>query len=125
MTLNEIAAAAYANVVSKGFYDVPPTIERRLCLIHSEVSEALEAVREGNTIGAIEDIRAILDIQDDEAFKRQFEMFHKNTFWDEIADVIIRCLDLAGADGVDIEGAVLAKMRYNSLRPKMHGGKKF
>ena len=45
--INELAKQIYENAVSKGFYDdgKATNIGERLCLIHSEVSEALEADR--------------------------------------------------------------------------------
>jgi len=42
---------------------------------------------------------------------------------EEIADTIIRALDRAEAHGVDVCRAVWAKMRLNSSRPHLHGGK--
>lgn len=39
----------------------------------------------------------------------------------ELADVMIRCLDLSAYLGIDIEGHIKAKMRYNSLREYKHG----
>jgi NTP pyrophosphatase (non-canonical NTP hydrolase) len=42
---------------------------------------------------------------------------------EELVDVIIRLLDFAGGTGLDIEGALAAKMAYNEGRPYRHGGK--
>lgn len=41
----------------------------------------------------------------------------------ECADLIIRCLDFCGRRHLDIGGAVIAKMKYNSGREYMHGKK--
>lgn len=67
-----------------------------LALIHSEVSEALEAFR-----------------TDDRA-----------NFEKELADVIIRVLDCAGGLGMDMDKAVAAKMDHNRHRGYRHGGKR-
>ena len=67
-----------------------------LALIHSEVSEALEAFRENN----------------------------KANFEEELADTIIRVLDCAGGLGLDIEAAVRAKLEKNKERGYRHGGKR-
>lgn len=66
-----------------------------LALIHSEVSEALEALRNGD----------------------------RQNFEEEIADIIIRCLDLTGGAGIDIDNAVLLKLERNRNRGFRHGGK--
>ena len=122
MKIQETANAAYKNAVSKGFYDPSPSTESRLLLIHSEVSEACEAIRK-NHYSQRGDVNAVLDVVDNATFKEYFEHSIKNSFEDEIADVIIRCLDLTAAMGIDIEAHIAAKMRYNSMRPHKHGKK--
>lgn len=67
-----------------------------LALIHSEVSEALEGFRR-------DDI---------------------DNFREELVDVIIRALDLAGGLGFDIDAAIEAKMQKNAGRSYKHGGKR-
>lgn len=42
----------------------------------------------------------------------------------ELADVVIRLLNLCAMRGIDIEAAVEDKMAYNATRPARHGGKK-
>lgn len=65
----------------------------KLALIHSEVSEALEAARKG----------------DDENFA------------EELADILIRIFDLAGATRVNLGFALIQKMNKNKTRPYKHG----
>lgn len=43
----------------------------------------------------------------------------------ELADIIIRVLDIAAARGVDIDRAVREKMEYNVTRPYKHGKKAY
>ena len=71
-------------------------IPRLLCLIHSEVSEALEAFRK----------------QD------------QNNFKEEMADIFIRCLDMLHGIGFNIAPDVGAKIEKNARRGYKHGGKK-
>lgn len=59
----------------------------------------------------------------DEDFKHSFEDNVKDTFDDELADIMIRVMDLATFKGVDLEQHIKAKMRYNSLREHKHGKK--
>lgn len=57
-----------------------------------------------------------------------FEGWRKNRGSDnieeELADIVIRCLDSAEELNVDLEHAVLQKMLYNHDRPHKHGGKR-
>lgn len=82
-----------------------------LCLIHSEISEAMEGARK--------------DLMDDKLTHRKMEEV-------ELADAMIRILDYAGAFNLDIAGAMIEKMRYNAEREDhkvenrvLENGKKF
>ncbi len=121
--MNKLAKEIYDNAVSKGFYEdgKANNMGERLALIHSEVSEALEADRTGRYCTA--NVSMINAWIDDAGFKNDFKGNIKDTFEDELADVIIRCLDTAAHKGINIEQHIKAKMRYNSLREKMHGKK--
>lgn len=46
MTLNELAKKINDNARNKGFYETERNIPEMLCLIHSEISEALEDYRD-------------------------------------------------------------------------------
>lgn len=61
----------------------------------------------------------------DKEFKVRFEKDVKNTFEDELADTAIRIFDLAFEMGINLEWHIRQKIRYNAMRPKMHGGKKY
>jgi NTP pyrophosphatase (non-canonical NTP hydrolase) len=121
-TISGLVTAAYENSKSKGFHEGEKNIGEMLCLIHSEVSEALEADRKGRyTIG--DSAKRVNSYVIDSMFHADFEVEVKNTFEDELADIVIRVFDLAGSRGIDLESHIIAKMRYNSLRPYKHGKK--
>ena len=67
-----------------------------LCLIHSEISEAMEGHRK--------------NLPDD-------KLPHRPMIEVELADAIIRILDTAKGLGLDIGGAVAEKMEFNMMRP--------
>ncbi|MDR1340654.1 MAG: hypothetical protein LBK58_11480, partial [Prevotellaceae bacterium] len=55
------------------------------------------------------------------SWKNSFKANIKNTVEDELADVIIRTLDLCGHLGIDIERHIEMKMKYNESRGYKHG----
>lgn len=66
-----------------------------LCLIHSEVSEAMEGHRK--------------KLMDD-------KLPHRPMIEVELADAMIRIADLAGGMGYDLAGALVEKLEYNRTR---------
>jgi NTP pyrophosphatase (non-canonical NTP hydrolase) len=77
-------------------------VAQKIALVHSELSEAL--------VGYLDHSDKI------EGFTSMEE---------ELADAVIRMMDMAEHYGWDLAGAILAKMKYNEGRSHMHGGKKF
>ena len=118
--INKLSKEIHEITKSKGFYDTERNMGEILCLIHSEVSEALEADRANKTSSTeISELMILNDVD----FKAKFEESTKNTFEDELADILIRVMDLAGYKDIDLESHIKAKMRYNALREHKHGKK--
>lgn len=99
------AKSVHETAVAKGWWDNPRNDGEMVALMHSELSEALEGLRAGNP-------------PDDKV--PQFSSAEA-----ELADVVIRIMDMSQARGWDIAGALIAKAMMNTTRERMHGGKKF
>ena len=121
--INKLAQEVHENAKSKGFFDSEKNIGEMLCLIHSEVSEALEADRKDMFMPIENRIEWVNELKKDAEFKDDFTQLVKDTFEDELSDIIIRVMDLAAFKGVNLEEHIKAKMRYNSLREHKHGKK--
>lgn len=122
-----------------------------IALVHSEASEALEAHREGADITKngysyvltkefpydvqLEEDRYHVTVNRTGTYNIMTrEQFHNllrihdvpmkpEGVPSELADIIIRVLDMCGWYGIDIEAAVAEKMEYNETRSYRHGGK--
>jgi NTP pyrophosphatase (non-canonical NTP hydrolase) len=89
----------------KGWYDHERKIPELCMLITCECAELVEAYRKG---------------QLQEPCDKPIDL---TCIEEEIADILIRTLDMAGAFGVDVVHAIATKHNYNIDRPKRHGGK--
>lgn len=121
-TLNQLRDEIHEYAISKGFWDNQRETGTLLMLCVSELSEALEADRK-DRFAKVKLYEAVDQIGRPSHDAFSFESTIKDTFEDEIADTIIRLLDLCGARGIDIEKHIELKMKYNATRERMHGKK--
>ena len=107
--LNDLRDKAYQCAVVHGWHEHEYSNEHFLCLVISELMEAVEADRngkraqigmfkewQGNSISLTEETRQ-------RRFKEDFEAFIKGSVEEELADACIRLLDLAGLRGYDLD----------------------
>lgn len=120
MTIQRIKEVAHKIAKEKGFWESDNfNVSEKLMLIVSEVAEAQEADRKGHHV----DIGNYVEKTGGFFEPKFFEQEVKNSFGDELADVIIRVLDLCAKMEVDIETHILLKLKYNKTRPFKHGKK--
>lgn len=104
--MQELQRDIYSTAVEKGWWAQDRQFLEVCALIHSEISEAVEAWREDQ--GAI--------------FIN--ENGKPEGYIVELADAIIRIMDVCGHMGIDILDVVKMKHEYNKTRPYRHGGKR-
>lgn len=92
MEIKEFAEKAHKNAMEKGFWNKDRNFLEALMLIVSEAGECCDAYR-----------------------KTDWE-----TVKEELADIMIRTVDLAHGFDIDIESEIMKKMEYNKTRSHMH-----
>ena len=132
--INDLSKSIFKGNEAKGFWDKRINIGEKLMLVTSELSEALEADRKKsmdktilenfvNEYNNTSDGYVKTQEEIDDNFIASFKNNIKDSFQDEIADAIIRLLDLSGGLGIDIGTHIELKLKYNATRAHMHGKK--
>jgi NTP pyrophosphatase (non-canonical NTP hydrolase) len=98
----------------KGWHQDQNSMAEYVALLHSEVSEILEAWRDHHDA---EPHYKIIKKGDSPTVVKPIGVDS------EMADVLIRLLDTAHIFGVDLFQAYAEKMAYNRTRPYQHGGR--
>lgn len=119
-SFSDIQERVFQTALDKGWWDecltgnetpsisrekVEKVIPEKIALIHSEISEALESYRNYKLLSYNEGGKP-------------------EGFPVELADAVIRIMDLCGAMGIDLEAEILKKAAYNETRSFKHGGKR-
>ena len=113
-TIDELTTEILAINEEKGWnegdFSDPKTIASALLMIHAEVSEAAEALRDG-------EIDLYMAGRDGSKPEGMIV---------ELADIVIRAIHLVGIldhEHTSLSEAITAKLKYNKTRPYRHGGK--
>ena len=106
-SLNDYARRCHDAAKANGWTE--HTLAESLLLIHSEVSEATEEMREGHA--------------PTETYYNAAKPGKPEGIPSELADIVIRVFHLAGKEGIDLDAIVEEKLAYNATRGYKHGGK--
>jgi NTP pyrophosphatase (non-canonical NTP hydrolase) len=102
---NAVADDVYNTALEKGWYDGGNrNLGEAVALMHSELSEALEALRAGEATPS-DKLPDFLGVEE------------------ELADCIVRIMDISRAQKWRVAEALVAKIAYNKGRPPKHGKK--
>lgn len=111
MNLNELRDRSYQCAIAHGWHEKDLSDEHFLCLVISELMEAVEADRKGKNADTIHFNQEmdyclrelkVFGENYDKAFVDMFEYYIKDSVEDELYDACIRLLDLAGLRNVDL-----------------------
>lgn len=94
--INVLSSLCHGASRAAGWWDNERNVGEMLCLIHSEISEAMEGHRKG--------------LMDD-------KLPHHPMIAVELADALIRIFDMAGGLGLDLGLAFAQKLQFNQTRP--------
>ena len=115
LNINEVADLVHQNAVDHGFHpqdqDINLFLANQCCNIHAEVSEFWDAHR-ANKLNQHCDKSDKMD---------DMGLDPLSCAEEELADIVIRVLDVSRRLGIDIMRAIAVKHTYNVTRPFRHG----
>ena len=100
MDLNKLRDEAYTDACKHGWHKEEHSDEHWLMLVLTEIAEAVQADRKGRyaSVGRF-------NAEADESFFLSYREYISSTVQDELADIVIRCLDLAGLKNINFRHA--------------------
>ena len=129
--LHILTAHCYATAVDKGWWEkyegapakwLPEVISSKIALMHSELSEALEELRNRSDLG-LKPYFTKGELRIEIVSEGLRVNAKPEGMAAELADAIIRICDLAAWLNLDLAQAIMWKMKYNNTRSHKHGGK--
>lgn len=100
----------WTNAHDHGWWEEDRSIGDLIALVHTELSEAFEEFRNGRA--------------PDEVYYNLENPDKPEGFGVELADAVIRIMDIAEQEKIDLAALIMLKHEYNKSRPYKHGGKR-
>lgn len=123
-SLAEMQAEVTEFCKAKGWADKPVSFGEAMAMLHSEVSEALEAWRQWGLHDATSEDASLADALRASLAGEDAALPKPEGVGSEFADVLVRLLDDCERFGIDLEAEYERKMAYNRTRSYRHGGKR-
>jgi len=114
--MSDVQAAVWETHIDKGWHTLSRTAVEEVALVHCELSEAVEAYRDYKLNGWFERGTVYSDVDHGPLWK-------PSGFFTELADAVIRVMNVFSEHGKDLEEHILRKDEYNQRRERLHGGK--
>lgn len=129
MKFKELQEDIHKNAIDHGWWEEERGFGELISLCHSELSEALEEYRNGHppqeTYYKCKCEDPFYECKADEGGTCAGCVYAKpEGIPTELADVVIRIMDMCGRYGIDLETVINEKHEYNKGREYKHGGKK-
>jgi NTP pyrophosphatase (non-canonical NTP hydrolase) len=105
---------------ANGWFDDDRTFGDDIALLHSEVSEALEAYRDHGLV----DVTGDLCPTTADGIHIHGNLCKPEGVGSELADVLVRLLDTCTRRGINLADEFHRKVEYNATRGHRHGGKR-
>lgn len=126
-TLKQMMAEVREVNEANGWFDEDRRPAEGLALLHSEVSEWLEALRSWGTADATPEPTSARPPIGETMAEQKIRLAGRTPkpegAGSEAADVLIRLLDECDRQGIDLEAEYVRKIAYNRTRSYRHGGR--
>ena len=117
-TLNTLRDAIYEDAVAHGLWEKTDNAVQRFIKEYQRLEMYnLRCVPDQDEVLR----KKAVNVIQTEIMEREYSSDNKETYTEELADVIIASLSVAGKLGIDIDAAVRRKMEINKARPWKHG----
>lgn len=113
--LTNIVSKTFESAKSQGKYDMRPDIGPLLMHVVSEITEAMSA-KLANSITSEEALQLSSALLGQPMFKQVFQSTVKDSFGDELADVVLLIFSIAGYYNLPIAKHIQLKYAYNECR---------
>jgi NTP pyrophosphatase (non-canonical NTP hydrolase) len=123
LELELLEAAEQVEVINRanGWFDSERTFGEDIALLHSEVSEMLEAFREHGLADAT--LPSYMVTAEDDPMWGKEQLSKPEGVGSEAADVLVRLLDTCARYDINLGREFARKLAYNATRGHRHGGK--
>lgn len=125
-SFGDMQKTVHNNAKDHGWWETDRSIGELLMLTVSELAEAMEEARSGKPLAYVKNIREDVELAwDNDHLMANLARYKPEGLGPELADVVIRVMDIAERYNIDLGYYIVCKHLFNETRPYKHGGKLF